>query len=133
MDLKTCRRCRRLFNYISGPMICPDCVDELEKKFYDVKEYIRENPKVGIKKVSIEMNVPVSQIQQWVREERLQFTEDSGIALECEKCGKNIYTGRYCDACKAKMANSLSRALGGAEMEAMKPSSTGNRMRSRKF
>ena len=71
-------------------MICQDCKDSMEKRFYDVKEYIRENPKCNIQEVSDAMEVSKHQIRQWVREERLQFSEDSNIALQCEKCGAKI-------------------------------------------
>ena len=46
-------------------------------------------------------------IKKWVREERLSFTKDSGVSIECEKCGRPILTGRFCPGCKQSMANSL--------------------------
>lgn len=35
MDVRNCRQCGRLYNYIGGSMynLCPDCIDKLEKKF----------------------------------------------------------------------------------------------------
>ena len=129
MDVRNCRRCRKLFNYISGPLICPDCKEANEKKFYDVKEYIRDNPHVGVKEVAEAMEVSTSQIQQWIREERLQFAEDSNIALQCEKCGAKIYTGRYCENCKAKIANNLTKAFEAPVEAPKKKAKTGNKMR----
>ena len=130
MEVKSCRKCKRLFNYISGPFICPNCKEEQEKKFYDVKEYIRDNPHATIHDVAENMEITVIQIQQWVREERLQFSEDSGIALQCEKCGANIYTGRYCENCKAKMANNLTKAFASPDAApAQKKKSGSNKMR----
>ena len=41
--------------------------------------------------------------KQWVREERLVFSEDSPLGLECEGCGTIIKTGRFCEKCKRKM------------------------------
>ena len=129
MDIRNCRNCKRLFNYVSGPMICQDCKDSMEKRFYDVKEYIRENPKCNIQEVSSAMGVSQHQIRQWVREERLQFAEDSNIALQCEKCGAKIYTGRYCDNCKAKIANRLSSALASNPLPQTDKSSGGMRFK----
>jgi methionyl-tRNA synthetase len=60
--------------------------------------------------VSDANEVPIQIIKQWIREERLSFSPDSAIGLECESCGKTIYTGRYCDACKAKMTQRLGNA-----------------------
>lgn len=40
-------------------------------------------------------------------EERLSFSKDSNVSIQCEKCGRKILTGRYCPSCKKNMANSL--------------------------
>ncbi len=57
--------------------------------------------------VAEECDVEVSQLRQWVREERLVFAEGSGMALECEICGAPIMTGRYCEKCKSETMNEL--------------------------
>ncbi|MCR4999607.1 MAG: flagellar protein [Lachnospiraceae bacterium] len=130
MEVKACRSCKRLFNYMSGPVICPACKDELEKKFYEVKEYIRENPKQGIKEIADACDTTTQQLQQWVREERLEFSADSDITLSCESCGASIRTGRFCDKCKDKMANSMSALYEKKpEPKIEKKSNDGNHMR----
>ncbi len=131
MEVRSCRSCRRLFNYLGGPPLCPACRDELEKTFFTVKEYIRNNPHATIRDVADANEVSVNQIQQWVREERLQFSSDSGVALQCEKCGAKIYTGRYCDKCKAGLANGLTKAFSDDKKHAepKKQEKTGNKMR----
>lgn len=103
MDVRNCRNCKRLFNYIGGAKLCPACKEELEKKFTQVKEYIRNNKSASLKMISEDNEVSVQQLHQWVREERLVFTEESMVGLDCEKCGKTIRTGRYCDQCKNQM------------------------------
>ncbi len=107
MDVKNCRDCGRLFNYISGPRICPECRDAIEAKFSQVKEYINENRTAPLQKIAEDNNVSVQQIHQWVREERLVFTDDSVVGVECECCGKTIKTGKYCEECKNQMAHNL--------------------------
>lgn len=111
MDVRNCRSCGRLFNYLSGPPICPSCKDKLEMKFLDVKEYLREKPNSSIQAVAEDNEVSTQQIHQWVREERLKFSDDSPIGLDCEGCGKTIKTGRYCEACKNKTKNELNSLL----------------------
>ena len=111
MDVRNCRNCGRLFNYLGGPNICPSCRDEIEKKFQDVKEYIRDNPRASIQEISDENGVTTNQIRQWIREERLQFTDDSPVGIECEICGAIIKTGKYCDACKNNTANALAKSI----------------------
>lgn len=107
MDVRNCRSCGRLYNYIGGSYrnLCPDCITKLEEKFAEVKQYIEENRTAMINEVSEVCQVSTKQIEQWVREERLCFADDSPIGLDCEVCGKTIKTGRFCDGCKNTMLN----------------------------
>ncbi len=111
MDVRNCRNCGRLFNYLGGQNICPACREESEKKFAQVKDYIRENPHKSIQEISDDNEVSTNQIRQWIREERLQFSDDSPIGIECENCGAIIKTGKYCDACRNKLGNALNDAI----------------------
>ncbi|MCR4674357.1 MAG: flagellar protein [Lachnospiraceae bacterium] len=111
MDVRNCKNCGRMFNYLGGPAICPVCKDEIENKFNQVKEYIREHPQASISEISDENEVAVQQINQWVREERLEFAKDSPIAMNCEKCGASIRTGRFCEKCKNNMASEMTNAF----------------------
>ena len=36
MDVRNCKTCGRLFNYMGGAPLCPECKAALEKKFEDV-------------------------------------------------------------------------------------------------
>jgi len=108
MDVRSCKQCGKIFNYIGGAPICPECAKAAEDKFDDVKQYIYDHPKCGMQEVAKEMEVSVAQIRKWLKEERLAFSEDSEIALNCEKCGKKILTGRYCKGCKDTMTNQFS-------------------------
>ncbi len=133
MDVKNCRRCRRLFNYIGGQPICPQCREELEKKFQEVKKYIFDNKAVTIKDVVDNCDIDEPTVRQWVREERLEFSSGVDIGVTCEKCGAPIVSGRFCEKCKASMINELSAA--GRQPEAAEPArpakkaSDGNKMR----
>ena len=81
MNVRNCRSCGCIFNYVAGQVICPACRDKLEKKFQEVKEYIRENKGVGIQEVADACEVDVGQIRQWLREERLELATDSALYL----------------------------------------------------
>lgn len=111
MELQNCRNCKRIFNYISGDKICPACRDALEDKFQEVKKYIGENPNSHIEQVAEECDVSVKQIKRWVREERLTFSSDSLVGLECERCGKMIHSGRFCTACAGGLADAMTDAF----------------------
>lgn len=103
MEVKTCRQCKRIFNYLSGAPICPGCKKKLEDKFVEVRDYIRENPTEGINEVAEANEVSANQIRRWIREERLAFSEKSGIGIDCESCGKMIRSGRLCENCKNRL------------------------------
>lgn len=114
MEVRNCRQCGRLYNYIGGSYrhLCPGCIKKMEDKFEIVKDYIEEHRTASINEVSAECEVGVKQIEQWIREERLCFADDSPIGIACENCGKTIKTGRFCDNCKGAMLNQLGSAYG---------------------
>ena len=111
MNVSNCKGCGRLFNQFAREAYCRECAKTLEEKFQKVKEYLREHPKAGMEELSRENEVSVKQLKQWVREERLVFSEDSLVGIDCERCGKMICSGRYCDECKAEMSTTLRSAL----------------------
>lgn len=132
MNVRNCRKCGRLFNYIAGFQTCPACRESLEQKFQEVKAYVREHKGVGINEVAEACDVDPSMIRQWLREERLELAEDSGIMLACEACGALIRCGRYCDKCKNGLVNGFNSVLQGRKpVETTQPShrSTDARMR----
>lgn len=115
MNVKNCKKCGRLYNYITGVNLCPSCKEGLEGKFKEVKAYIQEHRGCGIQEVSDECEVETAQIRQWIREERLEFAEDSMIGLACEICGATIRTGRYCEKCKAQTLKGLNNIVRSAQ------------------
>ena len=111
MNARNCRKCGKLFNYVSGPPICMACREALEAKFQEVKEYIRDHVQATIPEVSEACDVSQNQIQVWLKDERLQLAEGSGITLHCENCNAPIYSGRFCEKCKSSMANQLHESI----------------------
>lgn len=110
MNVRNCRRCGKMFNYVTGPAVCPACREAAEKKFEEVKEYIRQNKTAKINEIAQNCGVEQRQIEQWIREERLIFASDSPIKIYCETCGAPIFTGRYCGNCKKDQANTFNSA-----------------------
>lgn len=107
MEVRNCRKCRRLFNYLGGINLCPVCKDELERSFLAVRDYIRDNPGSNLQEIGDETGVDVQQIRDWIKEGRLELSKGSPISITCEKCGATILRGRYCDRCNQKLANNL--------------------------
>ena len=111
MDVRNCKSCGKLFNYMGGKPICEECRRALENKFQEVKEYVRNNPNASIGQVAEDMEVSVKQIKEWVKQERLILSEATVDGILCEHCGRPIRSGRYCEKCKAAMANSFQSVL----------------------
>ena len=85
MNVKNCRKCRRIFNYVMGPILCQGCREAEESKFQEVKKYVQENKRCGMQEVAEACDVSLKQIQQWLREERLMLADDSPMGIECEE------------------------------------------------
>lgn len=131
MEVRNCKGCNKLFQYLSGVPLCPVCKEELEKKFAEVKEYIYKNPGASIPEVSEANDVSVKQIKQWIREDRLVLSSPSPDGVLCEQCGKPICSGRFCESCKAKITNNLGSVLSKPKTnwEPEKKDKDGNKMR----
>ncbi len=131
MEVRNCKSCGRLFNYIGGAYksLCPACIESLEEKFQEVKKYVEDNPGACMNEISEKLEVSTKQIEKWVREERLCFSDDSPIGLECEKCGKMIKTGRFCDLCRVEMQNLMNDLYKAKPVQRQPKKDTTNRMR----
>lgn len=110
LDVRNCTHCGRIYNYVTGQPICASCKRKLEDKFKNVKLYLRRHPEATIHQVATDNEVEVNQIRQWIREERITFSRDSVVGIECERCGVMIKTGRYCAKCKSEVTSELKTA-----------------------
>ncbi|TCO76473.1 TIGR03826 family flagellar region protein [Marinisporobacter balticus] len=107
-EIRNCKECGRLFQYNGFSKICTKCQRKREDDFKSVREYIYENKGATITEVSEETGVDEDKILQFLREGRLEITgENSALILECERCGKGIKTGRFCDACARELEKEL--------------------------
>ncbi|MEA4845814.1 MAG: TIGR03826 family flagellar region protein [Clostridiaceae bacterium] len=111
-EIRNCPRCGKIFTYI-GRSICNKCIEVEENEFKVVKEYIYDNPGATISEVSQETEVSVEKIMRFLREERLEIkSENSNLMLECEKCGRPIKSGRFCENCKNQLNKDFRREFG---------------------
>lgn len=131
MEVRNCKGCGKLFNYIGSltPM-CPQCMKALDEKYEATKEYIYNNPHATINQVSDDCDVSIQQIQRWIRQERLSFSDISPIGIDCEKCGTMIKTGRFCQNCKNTMKSEFSAVITREpQMEKLREKDASARMR----
>ncbi len=117
MDLATCKVCKRLFRNLGSSPICPDCKEELEAKFLEARNFVEENPGANLKQIARACDVKTSQVQEWIKEERLVFEADSPNKVPCEHCGAMIRSGHLCEACQ----RAKSEIIHDISMSFMKP------------
>lgn len=110
-DVRNCRKCGKLYNYIGGAPICPQCKESEEEDFKRIKEYLYEYPGASLTQVSTELDISVELIRRFLREGRLEITnEDGNLILECENCGRSIKSGRFCAECERELASGFRSA-----------------------
>ncbi len=108
-----CKKCARLYQSFGNAPYCPTCMDDLEKSFDLVKEYIYEHPLANVVEISRETGVPEKEIFYFLKEGRLSVSENNGMLL-CESCGRSIITGKYCESCKKQLERELSSTIASA-------------------
>lgn len=103
MAVRSCPRCKNLFQYISGDPICQKCKDIEEDEFQLVRKFIRDNPKSTISETSKATNVSTKLIIKFIKQERLEISPESPMGVECERCGKTIKSGKFCKECSKEL------------------------------
>jgi len=109
-ELKNCKKCGRMFSSRNGQLFCSKCKTNDEEDFNIVREYIYDNPDSTVKDVHEGTEVPEETILKFLRQGRLVL-KGEGVGLECERCGKSINTGRFCDKCAQELKNGFQEAF----------------------
>lgn len=110
MDIRNCSRCGKVYKY-DGFRVCPNCRREDEADFQKVKEYIDEHPGANIKEVSDATEIDSKKIMEFLRAGRLEIMDENNLILSCERCGKPIKTGKFCDKCAFEIQKELKGAI----------------------
>lgn len=93
--------------YAMGPQLCDDCKRLEEEDFTKVRKFVRDYPGATIQEVSDATEISQNTILKYLKEGRLEVSESSPIAIQCEGCGARIRSGRFC----AKCSNTLARDM----------------------
>ena len=115
MDIIQCKFCKKPFQSINGK-ICPSCLEQIDRDFIVVRDYIYENKKADIDKVSEETGVHKAIVLHMLREGRLQIvgTEEGSGLLLCEVCKKPISKGRLCEDCRNNVSSTMKQSITGS-------------------
>ena len=100
---KICPKCGELMRYAFGEVFkCDNCGAEELTSFGKVRKYIEAHGPSNAANISDGTGVPVSTINRYLREGRIEIPDGSDSYIKCEDCGAEIRYGRYCPACAAK-------------------------------
>ncbi len=114
MNLRNCPECGRLFELMVRDL-CPKCIDKEEADFALIKNFLRQNPGMGISEVCEETGVTEKKVLQLIRTGRL-LLETGNMNVNCECCGKPIESGRYCDSCYSLLDKNLEGIISKSEV-----------------
>ena len=121
MNIIQCKVCKKPFQSFSSK-ICHECLDKIDRDFIVVRDFIYDNPRANVDKVSEETEVDRAIILHLLKEGRLQLDNPDGSILRCEVCKKAISSGRMCKDCMGKVANTMQKNVGPAKpAESAKP------------
>jgi len=119
-ELINCGKCGRMFSSENEQKLCSKCKNSDEDDFMIVREYIYDNPNSMASEVAEETGVDESKILKFLRQGKLQLKGD-GVGYPCERCGKSISTGKFCDICAFELKNEINKAFGIGEKKNAKP------------
>ena len=115
MNIVQCTFCKKPFASLGG-RVCPACMEQIDKDFITVREYIYENKHSNIDIIAKETEVSKQIIIHLLKEGRLVIDSPDGGGdgiLFCEVCKKPINTGRMCKECMGKVAMTMDKSVSG--------------------
>ena len=112
MDIIQCSFCKKPFQTL-GRKICNKCLEQMDKDFLVVRDYIYEHKQTNMDTVSEKTGVAKNTILYLLKEGRLVIDDDGkgGGVLFCEACKKPINSGRLCRDCQGKVASKMQKSV----------------------
>ena len=107
-----CDKCGGKYKYkAQGIYECEDCRNVMLDDYGKVRVFLETNGNAPAIVISAETGVPVSVIQEYLKDGKLEIPDGSDIYIKCEKCGKDIRYGKYCPSCATQLSKDLQGAL----------------------
>ncbi len=121
-ELKNCAGCGRLF--AGEGSLCRKCKQSDDDEYSIVRKYVRDYPGASIFEVAEATGVEEPTILHYLRDGRLQSRGLTTVS-ECDRCGKVISEGKYCDSCLRDLKSQFGQAMprGDAAREEIRKSS----------
>ena len=98
---RTCPKCGKAEPEYKGvgEYKCSGCGFVMYDDFGVVRNYLEAHKGATQSEVSRATGVSMDTIRYFLKEERLEILQGSGMLLACEICGAPIRSGRLCEAC----------------------------------
>jgi hypothetical protein len=90
--------------------VCSKCLEKEDDEYAIVRHYVRDHPGASIAEVSMETGVDEDKILQFLRDGRL-ISRGLSYTTNCERCGKTIAGGKYCDICLKDLGAQLNSVI----------------------
>ena len=88
---KICPKCGELMRYAFGEVFkCDNCGAEEMTSFGKVRKYIEDHGPSNAANISDGTGVPVSTINRYLREGRIEIPDGSDSYIKCEDCGAAV-------------------------------------------
>lgn len=112
MPLANCEECGVLFLKTVSPL-CPKCLAAEEADFERIRLLLLENPGLTSEEIQERTGIRLDRILKFIRSGRLK-----AAGLRCERCGRPITEGRYCEECFEEIKNEVREATKKSQPEA---------------
>lgn len=107
-ELANCMNCGAVF-VKNIRNICRNCYEKEEKAFETVYHFLlpRKNRQATLIDIVDATGIEEKLIIKFIREKRLRTSDFPMLAYGCERCGKNITTGKLCTKCQTELRREL--------------------------
>ncbi|WP_284139262.1 TIGR03826 family flagellar region protein [Virgibacillus sp. LDC-1] len=107
-ELANCPHCGAVF--VKGIReICQACYKEEEKAFQIVYDFLRvqKNREATLLEIVEATGVEKELIIKFIKENRLRKSQFPKLGYPCDRCGKDIRSGKLCNQCAAELKKDL--------------------------
>lgn len=111
MALRNCDECRQVFDSFGGARRCRTCLEESERQWKLVRDYVKTNPGVPLQQVVKATEVPERRIREFITCGLLEPASMSGTGYACRRCSNLISSGDYCATCLSQLKHQVKGSL----------------------
>lgn len=107
-----CSNCGGKITYLySGIYKCEECGFQDFDDFGKIKSFLEQNGPTPAVIISENTGVPISIIDDYLRQGRIEIPNGSHHYIKCERCRTDIRYGRFCPDCVKELAGDIKKAF----------------------